>query len=237
MHVAAGLRQRGVRQAAALRRLRRASTRSSSRTCTPTTSSTSSRSPTRSSYAPRQQPVAVGGWPGTDDPARPCCTCPTAARDVFRAWSARGAARTWSRPRSSCASTTRPRARGRRRCAVRFQEVPHFTRTHAVEFAADGAGRLTYGADHAPTDALVDFAARHRPAADRGDAAAARARGPARAPDARARPASTGAARGRAGWCSRTSPTSSTPTGRAPRPSAEFGGPVELASEGAAYIV
>jgi ribonuclease BN (tRNA processing enzyme) len=40
---------------------------------------------------------------------------------------------------------------------VRFQLVPHFTRTHAVEFAANGA-RITYGADHSPTDALIEFA-------------------------------------------------------------------------------
>jgi ribonuclease BN (tRNA processing enzyme) len=40
---------------------------------------------------------------------------------------------------------------------VRFQEVPHFTQTYAVEFAA-GAGRFTYGADSAPSDELVEFA-------------------------------------------------------------------------------
>ncbi|MBO0769668.1 MAG: MBL fold metallo-hydrolase, partial [Solirubrobacterales bacterium] len=36
------------------------------------------------SYAPRQQPVAVGGWPGTDTPARPQLYAPMGAGDMFR---------------------------------------------------------------------------------------------------------------------------------------------------------
>ena len=35
-------------------------------------------------YAPRQQPVPVGGWPGTDSPARPALHVPPGATDVFR---------------------------------------------------------------------------------------------------------------------------------------------------------
>ena len=46
-------------------------------------------------YAPRQQPVPVGGWPGTDNPARPTLHAPPGARRAVppRA-SARGATRT-----------------------------------------------------------------------------------------------------------------------------------------------
>lgn len=40
---------------------------------------------------------------------------------------------------------------------VRFQEVPHYTRSFAVEIGLDGR-RFTYGADSAPNDALVEFA-------------------------------------------------------------------------------
>ena len=40
---------------------------------------------------------------------------------------------------------------------LRFQPVPHFLPTHAVD-VGDGAGRLTYGADHGPADALVELA-------------------------------------------------------------------------------
>ena len=35
-------------------------------------------------YAPRQQPVAVAGWAGTDHPARPDLYAPNGAADVFR---------------------------------------------------------------------------------------------------------------------------------------------------------
>ncbi len=43
---------------------------------------------------------------------------------------------------------------------LRFQVVPHFVASHAVEVtsAADGGGRLTYGADSSPTDELCTFA-------------------------------------------------------------------------------
>jgi len=40
---------------------------------------------------------------------------------------------------------------------VRFYEVPHFIRTHAVQVHADGA-TFTYGADCRPNDAIVEFA-------------------------------------------------------------------------------
>ena len=36
------------------------------------------------SYAPRQQPVPVAGWPGTDHPARPALYVPVGATEVFR---------------------------------------------------------------------------------------------------------------------------------------------------------
>jgi ribonuclease BN (tRNA processing enzyme) len=43
---------------------------------------------------------------------------------------------------------------------VRFREVPHFTRSYAVELATGGAGghRFVFGADCAPNAALVEFA-------------------------------------------------------------------------------
>lgn len=40
---------------------------------------------------------------------------------------------------------------------VRFHEVPHFIRTHAVQLR-DGAGSFTYGADCRPNDEIVAFA-------------------------------------------------------------------------------
>jgi ribonuclease BN (tRNA processing enzyme) len=41
---------------------------------------------------------------------------------------------------------------------VRFCEVPHFTATYAVELSRNGGGRLTFGADCSPNDELVRFA-------------------------------------------------------------------------------
>jgi ribonuclease BN (tRNA processing enzyme) len=46
------------------------------------------------------------------------------------------------------------------RLEVRFQEVPHYTTSHAIAVrSADGGGRFAFGADMAPNEALVRFAA------------------------------------------------------------------------------
>ena len=78
---------------------------------------------------------------------------------------------------------------------------------------------------------------RHRPADDRGHAPAARARGPARPPHAvGGRRARLQGARAPAS-CSPTSPTSSTSSGRKTEASKAFGGPVDVAREGAVFEV
>ena len=41
---------------------------------------------------------------------------------------------------------------------VRFCRVPHYTPTYAVDLSTDGGGRLTYSADCCPNDELVRFA-------------------------------------------------------------------------------
>lgn len=43
--------------------------------------------------------------------------------------------------------------------ALRFQPVPHYVPANAVEVRGTGGGRCTFGADHGPTDALEAFAA------------------------------------------------------------------------------
>ena len=45
-------------------------------------------------YAPRQQPVPVRSFPGTDNPAHPELHVPPGATGCSAAWSARGATRT-----------------------------------------------------------------------------------------------------------------------------------------------
>ena len=41
---------------------------------------------------------------------------------------------------------------------IRFQPVPHYVPANAIEVCGTSGGRFTFGADHAPTDALEDFA-------------------------------------------------------------------------------
>jgi ribonuclease BN (tRNA processing enzyme) len=110
-------------------------------------------------YAPRQQPVPVDRWPGTDTPARPVLHAPQGACETFRricgAWGPEdlieGAFDLQEYAPEDVLEVGPMR--------VRFHQVPHFVETNAVEIAsADGGGRITYGADHRPTDEIVRFA-------------------------------------------------------------------------------
>ncbi len=108
-------------------------------------------------YAPRQQPVAVGGWPGTDAPARPHLYLPEGGGDVLRrvvgCWGSEDLIE------SAFAldeyETVDELELGP--FAVRFCEVPHFVTTHAVELSCGGS-RFTFGADCRPNEELVRFA-------------------------------------------------------------------------------
>jgi ribonuclease BN (tRNA processing enzyme) len=110
-------------------------------------------------YAPRQQPVPVDRWPGTDHPAHPFLYAPAGARDTFRrvvgAWGNEDLIERAFDLREYAPDDVLEIGTLR----VTFGEVPHFTPTFAVDVAsANGGGRFTYGADSAPNDALVRFA-------------------------------------------------------------------------------
>lgn len=109
------------------------------------------------SYAPRQQPVPVGGHPGTDTPARPRLLLPPGATAMLRRIV--GCVGTDNLVDNSFAITEYDPADelelGPLR--IRFCEVPHFTVTHAVDLRANGS-RFTFGADCRPNEALVAFA-------------------------------------------------------------------------------
>jgi ribonuclease BN (tRNA processing enzyme) len=108
-------------------------------------------------YAPRQQPVAVGGWPGTSKPARPELYAPKGAGDMFRKLvSCWGDEELVERAFALC-EYDGPDELSIGPFAVHFCEVPHYTRTFAAQISADG-NRLTYSADCSPNDALVHFA-------------------------------------------------------------------------------
>jgi ribonuclease BN (tRNA processing enzyme) len=110
-------------------------------------------------YAPRQQPVPVDRWPGTDNPARPVLYAPLGAGEVFRrvvgAWGNDDLVEKAFDLREYDGSEQLELGNLR----VRFHAVPHFLTTHAMEIAsANGSGRFTYGADCRPSDDLVEFA-------------------------------------------------------------------------------
>jgi ribonuclease BN (tRNA processing enzyme) len=110
------------------------------------------------SYAPRQQPVPVAGWPGTTHPARPDLYTPFGATRVFRQ-----IVGTWGNEDLIENAFTIHEYRpwtdldaGPLR--IRFCEVPHYTQTVAVEITSEGSGRFTFSADCSPNDQLVEFA-------------------------------------------------------------------------------
>ena len=109
------------------------------------------------SYAPRQQPVAVGGWPGTDSPARPELYVPAGGPAVLRR-----VVGCWGNDDLVDKAFTVHEYTGLDELqvgpfGVRFCEVPHFTETYAVELASNGS-RLTFSADCSPNQQLIHFA-------------------------------------------------------------------------------
>ena len=111
-------------------------------------------------YSPRQQPVPVDRWPGTDSPARPRLLVPEGGPEVFRrvvgAWGNEDLIEKAFDVVEY--DDSEPVEAGPFR--LRFQAVPHFMRTYACRFeAANGAGgSVVFGADCRPTDSLVDVA-------------------------------------------------------------------------------
>ena len=110
-------------------------------------------------YAPRQQPVPVDRWPGTDHPARPLLFAPPGATETFRrvvgAWGNEDLIENAFHMREYDPGETLTVGS----LKLRFRPVPHFTATNAVEFSsANGGGRFTYGADSRPSDELCEFA-------------------------------------------------------------------------------
>ena len=109
-------------------------------------------------YAPRQQPVPVAGFPGTSEPARPRLCAPMGAGETFRrivgAWGQDDLI-----DRAFDLHEYQPWDEleiGPLR--VRFCEVPHYTRTFAAEIMNPAGRRFTFSADCCPNDQLVQFA-------------------------------------------------------------------------------
>jgi ribonuclease BN (tRNA processing enzyme) len=108
-------------------------------------------------YAPRQQSVPVAGWPGTRHPARPQLHAPLGAGRMFRS-----IVRFWGNENLIENAFELHEYDAREELVlgpltIRFCQVPHYTATYAVELACDG-GRMTYSADCSPNEGLVKFA-------------------------------------------------------------------------------
>jgi ribonuclease BN (tRNA processing enzyme) len=109
-------------------------------------------------YAARQQPVPVAGWPGTATPARPQLHAPAGAGDAF--------ARTASvfGPGELIESAFALREYDVAEelelgpFRMRFREVPHYVPTFAVDLVGQAGGRLTFSADCSPNDEIVELA-------------------------------------------------------------------------------
>lgn len=108
-------------------------------------------------YAPRQQPVPVPPWPGTDDPARPRLIAPPGARDAFRRIAAVFGQEDLIENAFAIEEYAHDSAPEVGAIAFGFHEVPHFTQTFAVRVSSGGSS-LVYGADSSPNEELVDFA-------------------------------------------------------------------------------
>lgn len=109
-------------------------------------------------YAPRQQPVPVAGWPGTSEPARPELYAPTGAGTMFS-----HIVSCWGNAELIADAFTLHEYEPRDELEsgpfqIRFCEVPHFTTTFAIELRSAGGGRFTYSADCRPNEELVGFA-------------------------------------------------------------------------------
>ena len=108
-------------------------------------------------YAPRQQPVPVAGWPGTSDPARPDLYAPAGAAEVFRRVSGAWGMEDLIERAFSLREYDPADELAIGPFTARLCEVPHYITTFAIELTAEGR-RLTYSADCAPNDNLVRFA-------------------------------------------------------------------------------
>ena len=109
------------------------------------------------SYAPRQQPVPVAGWPGTQTPARPKLYAPVGATEFFRQVVGCWGDEELIERAFELHEYDAPDEVKVGPFLVRFCEVPHYTPTYAVDLASNG-GRLTYSADCSPNQELVRFA-------------------------------------------------------------------------------
>ena len=109
-------------------------------------------------YTPRQQPEPVAGWPGTDTPARPQLHVPRGAKEVLRTIAGAGSQPNLLDAAFAVSEYDTASTIGVGSLRLRFQPVPHFLPSNAIDVRCAEGARFTFGADHGPTRALDAFA-------------------------------------------------------------------------------
>lgn len=109
-------------------------------------------------YAPRQQPVPVAGWPGTDSPARPELHAPPGGKETLQHLAACWQSQELIESAFSLREFAPDDELQSGPFRIRFCEVPHYVPAFAVEIVSASGARLTYSADCSPNDELVSFA-------------------------------------------------------------------------------
>jgi ribonuclease BN (tRNA processing enzyme) len=110
-------------------------------------------------YAPRQQPVPVAGFPGTDSPAKPRLIAPIGSREVFAR-----VVGSWGNDDLIENAFDLVEYEGTEvldagPLRLRFHAVPHYITTFAIDITVAATGkRFTFGADCRPNDELPRFA-------------------------------------------------------------------------------
>jgi ribonuclease BN (tRNA processing enzyme) len=109
-------------------------------------------------YAPKQQPVPVHTWPGTDEPARPRLVAPPGAEETFRR-----VVGAWGNDDLIDSAFRIAEYEGGDRVEIgdiwaTFHPVPHFVETFAVRIGSEGEGEIIYSADTRPGGEIVEAA-------------------------------------------------------------------------------
>jgi ribonuclease BN (tRNA processing enzyme) len=110
-------------------------------------------------YAPRQQPVPVDRWPGTESPARPRLIVPRGALDCFRRVVGVWGNEDLIEKAFAIEEYGEDDTPAIGPLTLSFQSVPHFTETFAIAVrSSNGGGKLAFGADSRPSVDLISFA-------------------------------------------------------------------------------
>lgn len=110
-------------------------------------------------HAPRQQPVPVPPWPGTDSPARPRLHLPPGGRKTIRTIVGAWGNEELVEQAFDVGEYSAGGGVDVGPLRFSFAPVPHFVEAFGVTVtSASGGGRLFFGADSRPSDEVVELA-------------------------------------------------------------------------------